>query len=79
VETFEQVALIVGYVATPIVAIAATVIAWQQARINNRKPVLDRSEEFYKLAVALSMWRSMYLDSTRLRPAGTPHAPLQGP
>jgi hypothetical protein len=38
----EQTARIVSYVATPIVAVAAVVIAWQQARINHRKLVLDR-------------------------------------
>jgi hypothetical protein len=41
-DGLEQVLRLISYVATPIIAIGAVVIAWQQALINRQKLVLDR-------------------------------------
>lgn len=41
-DGLEQVLRLISYVATPIIAVGAVVIAWQQARINRQKLVLDR-------------------------------------
>jgi hypothetical protein len=39
---FEQILRMISYVASPIIAIGAVLIAWQQAQINRQKLVLDR-------------------------------------
>lgn len=39
---FEQAMRVLSYIATPIVAVAAVRIAWEQMKINRQKLVLDR-------------------------------------
>jgi uncharacterized ubiquitin-like protein YukD len=42
VSTLEEILPMLSYVATPIVAVAAVRIAWEQTKINRQKLVLDR-------------------------------------
>ena len=49
--SIEQVLRMASYIATPIVAVAATVIAWQQMKVNQRKydaDLYDRRLRIYE-------------------------------
>ena len=39
---FEQILRMLSYIATPIIAVAAVRIAWEQTKINRQKLILDR-------------------------------------
>jgi uncharacterized ubiquitin-like protein YukD len=41
-STIEQILRMLSYVATPIIAVAAVRIAWEQTKLNRQKLVLDR-------------------------------------
>jgi hypothetical protein len=42
VSTLELILRMLSYVATPIIAVAAVRIAWEQTKVNRQKLVLDR-------------------------------------